>query len=314
VIPRILVRVFELAVLLSLAFDQRVAQSPTTYPPLGQLVDVGGYRVHLYCTGEGSPTVIVVVGGFSFDWGLVQPHVATFTKVCTYDVSGTAWSDPGPLLTCRERVNEVHKLLKNARIESPFVVVGLSVGALIARLYASLHLSEIAGLVIVDHAFIDVGDDLISSNSSPPSLPGLDSPPELIYKTPIILTVEETSDFSKLPEPIQKLHRWAESLKPVLPTVETAEDCLSQLKGTNRDPHPFGNAPLLVVSTHNDHPNYKKLQIELLSLSNRSKQLVAERSFHSVEIDQPEVVVHAIRQVLDMVRQSEKPVKPEERH
>jgi hypothetical protein len=69
-----------------------------------------------------------------------------------------------------------------------------------------------------------------------------------------------------------------------------------------------------VVSTHNDHPNYKKLQIELLSLSNRTKQLVAERSFHSVEIDQPEVVVRAIRQPLDMVRQSEKPIKLEERH
>jgi pimeloyl-ACP methyl ester carboxylesterase len=156
-IPRILVRVLELAVLMSLAFDPCVAQSPTTDPPLGQLVDVGGYRVHLYCTGEGGPSVIVVGGGFSFDWGLVQPHVAGFTKACTYDVSGTAWSDPGPLLTCRERVNEVHKLLKNARIEGPYVVVGLSVGALIARLYASLHLSEIAGLVIVDHAFIDVG-------------------------------------------------------------------------------------------------------------------------------------------------------------
>jgi hypothetical protein len=58
-----------------------------------------------------------------------------------------------------------------------------------------------------------------------------------------------------------------------------------------------------VVSTHNDHPNYKKLQIELLSLSNRTKQLVAERSFHSVEIDQPEVVVEAIHQVVDMARQ-----------
>jgi hypothetical protein len=65
-------------------------------PPLGNLVDVGGYRVHLYCTGAGSPTVFIV-GGFSFDWNLVQPKVAEFAKVCTYDVSGTAWSDFGPL-------------------------------------------------------------------------------------------------------------------------------------------------------------------------------------------------------------------------
>jgi pimeloyl-ACP methyl ester carboxylesterase len=292
-----------LALLLFIAFAWCRAQSPAPYPPLGKLVDVGGYRVHLYCTGVGSPTVVVVGGGFSFDWALVQPDVAKFTEVCTYDVSGTAWSDPGPLLTCSERVNEVHKLLTNARIEGPYVLVGLSVGALVARLYASLYPSEVAGMVIVDHAFIDVARDTPSGNSSPQPISGLDSPPVLIQKTPIVLTVEETSDFSKLPKPIQELHRWAESLKPAHPTVETAEDCLSQLKRTGRGVQPLGKTPLVVVSTGNDHPNYKKLQTELLSLSNRSKQVIADKSFHSVEIDQPAVVVNAISQVVHIARQ-----------
>jgi len=88
-----------------------------------------------------------------------------------------------------------------------------------------------------------------------------------------------------------------------LPTVETAEDCLSRLKETSETAHPLGNMPLVVVSTGNALPNYKKLQAELLSLSSRSRQLMAEKSFHSVEIDQPEVVVDAIRQVVSMVRQ-----------
>jgi pimeloyl-ACP methyl ester carboxylesterase len=270
---------------------QSQATSPlTSPPPLGQLVDVGGYRVHMYCTGQGSPTVVVVGAGFSFDWTLVQSNASKFTKTCTYDVSGTAWSDPGPVFTCPERVNEVHKLLTNAKIDGPYVLVGLWVGALVARLYASLYPIEVAGMVIVDHAFIEVG------NEPSPSFAGLDSLPVLIHQTPIILTVEDTSDFHKLPEPIQKLHRWAESLKPVLPTVETARDCLRQLKGAT-----LGNTPLVVVSTGNNLPNYKKLQTELLSLSNRSQQLVADSSFHSVEIDQPEVVVDAIRQVTEMV-------------
>jgi len=158
-------------------------------------------------------------------------------------------------------------------------------------------------MVIVDHAFIDVGRDTPSGNSSPQPDSGLDSPPVLIQKTPIVLTVEETSDFSKLPKPIQELHRWAESLKPALPTVETAEDCLSQLKGTSRDAQPLGKTPLVVVSTGNDHPNYKRLKTELLSLSNRSKQVIADGSFHSVEIDQPAIVVSAISQVVRMARQ-----------
>jgi pimeloyl-ACP methyl ester carboxylesterase len=243
---------------------------------------------------------VVVGAGFSFDWTLVQSNASKFTKICTYDASGTAWSDPGPVLTCPERVNEVHKLLTNARIDGPYVLVGLSVGALVARLYASVHPGEVAGMVIVDHAFTDVGNRTAADQSSP-SFAGLDSPPVLIQQTPIILTVEDTSDFRKLPEPIQKLHRWAESLKPVLPTVETAEDCLSQLERTAKIPHPLGNTPLVVVSTGNNLPNYKKLQAELLSLSNRSQQLMADKSFHSVEIDQPEVVVDAIRQVIEMV-------------
>jgi pimeloyl-ACP methyl ester carboxylesterase len=286
-------------------FAPMVAQSPMTapHPPPGQFVDLGGYRVHLYCVGEGSPAVMVVGAGFSFDWDLVQTGVAKFTKICTYDVSGTAWSDPNPrsLLTCSDRVNEVHKLLDSARIAGPSVLVGLSVGALVARLYATLHPTEVAGMVIVDHAFIDVGTDPPAGHSSPASVPGLDSPPVLIYKAPIILSVEESSNFSKLPERDQELHRWAESLKPALPTVETAEDCLSQLKRTERAPHTLGSTPLVVVSTGNDLQNYKKLQTELLSLSTRSQQLFAD-SFHSVEIDQPGVVVEAIRRVIDMGR------------
>jgi pimeloyl-ACP methyl ester carboxylesterase len=285
---------------LPIAGQSRATSPLTSPPPLGQLVDVGGYRDHMYCTGQGSPTVVVVGAGFSFDWTLVQSNASKFTKICTYDASGTAWSDPGPVLTCPERVNEVHKLLTNARIDGPYVLVGLSVGALIARLYASVHPGEVAGMVIVDHAFTDVGNRTAADPSSP-SFAGLDSPPVLIQQTPIILTVEDTSDFRKLPEPIQKLHRWAESLKPVLPTVETAEDCLSQLERTAKIPHPLGNTPLVVVSTGNNLPNYKKLQAELLSLSNRSQQLRADSSFHSVEIDQPEVVVDAIRQVIEMV-------------
>ena len=101
---------------------QAAAQTSPAPAPLGNLVDVGGYRVHLYCTGSGSPVVMVVGGGFSVDWALVQPEAAKFTAVCTYDVSGTVWSDPGPVLTCRERVNEIHKLVQAARLNPPLVL------------------------------------------------------------------------------------------------------------------------------------------------------------------------------------------------
>jgi pimeloyl-ACP methyl ester carboxylesterase len=268
-----------------------VAQQPA---PLGRLIDLGSYRVHIYCTGQGAPPVIVSGGGFSFDWTLVQTQVAKFTRICTYDASGTAWSDLGPELNCSGRIEELHSLLRAASVGPPYIVTGLSVGALVARLYARRHPGDIAGAVLVDHAFLDVGGD-----ASPPSVPGLDSPPVLIDKEPINLTVEETSDFRKLPESVQQLHRWAMSLNPKLPTVETAEDCLAGLAAGDS----LRRTPLAVVNTANGHPNYTKLQKQLLSLSTRSRQFLADRSFHSVEIDQPEVVVAAIRWVLEAIRE-----------
>jgi pimeloyl-ACP methyl ester carboxylesterase len=291
-------------VLLFLLSNVVAAQSAASPPPSGKLIDLGGYRVHLYCTGEGSPTVLIV-GGFSFDWALVQPSIAKFAKVCTYDVAGTAWSDPGPSLKCLDRVNEVHNLVENAPIRRPFVFVGFSIGALIGRRYASLYPRDIAGMVIVDHAFLPAGDDSIRAKSAVIALPGADSPPVLIEKTPIILSTEETSDFSKLPDRAQQLQHWAESRKPAPATAETAKDCVSELASTKETMHPLGHMPLVVISTGNTSAGYGELQNHLMRLSTNSSQLMAERSFHSVEIDQPEVVIRAIAQVVQAVKTSE---------
>ncbi len=72
-----------LCVLPILTLAQTAGTAQNAPAPLGKLVDVGGYRVHLFCTGTGSPTVVIVGAGFSFNWGLVQPEVARFTQVCS---------------------------------------------------------------------------------------------------------------------------------------------------------------------------------------------------------------------------------------
>jgi pimeloyl-ACP methyl ester carboxylesterase len=268
--------------------------------PPGRLIDLGGYRVHLYCTGSGSPAVMVVGSGFSFDWGLVQPEVSKFTTVCTYDLSGTAWSDPGPALNCRERVNEVRKLVRAAHLGEPLVLTGLSLGGCVARLYAAQYPSAVSGMVIVDHAFLP-DPDPDAAKSALGASEGVDSPPVLIYQAPIEITVEDGSNFSQLPERIRRLHAWAASLHPKLPTWEDAADCLAQLK-TASGPFPLGELPLAIVSTNNQARGYSRLQSGLLALSRRSFQMLAGRSFHSVEIDQPEVVVAAIRRVVESAR------------
>ncbi len=245
---------------------------------------------------------MIAGAGYSFDWSLVQPEVAKFTRVCTYDVSGTAWSDGTPTgsppLSCQARVDEVHNVLNRAGVAGPYVLAGLSVGALVARLFTSEYKSDVAGVVLVDHAFLP---STVARNDSQ----GPDTAPVLIFKTPINLTVEETSNFANLPPRIQELHLWADSLKPALATADTAEDCLARLRAKDPAVYPLGDLPLAVVSTLNDLPDYKRLQTGLLALSRNSRQWIADRSFHSVEIDQPEVAVTAMRAIVDAIRRSQ---------
>jgi len=228
--------------------------------------------------------------------------MAEQTRICTYDPAGTAWSDPLPGQahpTCTDRVNELHQLLTNAHIDGPYILVGFSIGGLVARLYAARYATEIAGMVLVDHAFIDTGRDASSPAPAAFSAHGLDSPPVLISKTEIALDLEDDQNFAKLPERDQQLHRWALSVS-TRPTPEDASVCFSEVDHAERNrPFPLGNAPVAVISTLYDSPRYTELQHKLLLLSHTSRQFVADHSTHMAVIDQPETVIKAIQHVLN---------------
>jgi pimeloyl-ACP methyl ester carboxylesterase len=277
--------------------------------PLGTLVDVGGYRVHLYCLGQGSPTVMIVGAAFSFDWALVQPEVAKFTRVCTFDPSGTAWSDPfktGALPTCNQRVNEIHQLIMKAPIDGPYVLVGYSVGAQWARLYAVRYPNNIVAMVIIDHAFIpgQVPPRQATRSHSSQSY----SPPALVSEAPIVLDFQDDVNFRKLPKHDQELHAWALSENPIRPNYEMAQDCFSDLAMvTGKSPFPLGDMPLVVISTANETPGYLKLQADLMALSHRSEHVIAWHSTHMVLIDEPEVITGSILNMAAAARQQ--PIK-----
>jgi pimeloyl-ACP methyl ester carboxylesterase len=111
------------------------AQMPGTQPaPLGKLIDLGGYRLHLYCTGKGKQTVVLSPGGgdFSFVWYFVQQQVQETARVCSYDRPGSAWSDPGPQpLTFRQEAYELREALKLSHERGPYILVGHSLGGLL---------------------------------------------------------------------------------------------------------------------------------------------------------------------------------------
>lgn len=122
-------------------------------PETGQLVDVGGYRLKLNCTGTGSPTVILEsgFGDVSTEWRTVQPEIATFSRVCSYDRAGYGGSDPGPMPRTSLRIaTELHSLLKNAGEMPPYVLVGSSFGGYNVRVFNGLYPNDVAGIVLAD--------------------------------------------------------------------------------------------------------------------------------------------------------------------
>ncbi len=307
----------------TVAAAQATTSDPHSPPPLGKLVDVGGYKVHLYCTGTGSPTVVIVGAGYSFDWGLVQPAVANTTQVCAYDHSGIAWSDDGPADSCALRVREIHEALKNAGIKGPYVLVGHSFGGLVARLYAGQYPDDVAGLMFVDHAFAMI-------NRRPPSGAGTPAPPPMPPPPAlppgggkIELRMEDDPTFNKLPPRDRELHHWA-TIQARGKAASTGDpldllfDCIAQADAIIKDQtHPLGDKPLVDVTAGTFPPlpppaaeklraKYEELQTKLLSLSENSKRLVAESSGHFIIIDRPDVVIDAITQVVQSARNNSK--------
>ena len=125
-------------------------------------MDVGGYRKHINCLGQGNPTVILEAGlnDFSIFWARVHPDIAKITRVCVYDRAGYGWSQPSPHpQTSETMMKELHTLLANTQIDTPYVLVGASFGGALVRLYAHGHPDEVAGMVLVDAAH----DDLFST-------------------------------------------------------------------------------------------------------------------------------------------------------
>lgn len=130
-------------------------------PPPGRLIDLGSHRLHLIEMGTGSPPVILETGGpgIPLGWSIIQPEVARFARVLSYDRAGIGWSDPGPRPRTGQRiVAELRALLRAAGIEPPYVLVGASFGSHYVRLYAHQHPDEVAGLVLVDASHEEMGE------------------------------------------------------------------------------------------------------------------------------------------------------------
>ena len=129
------------------------AADAKAYPMPGQLIDVGGHRLHLNCTGSGSPTVVLEPGGgeMSSNLGWIAPAVARDTRVCVYDRAGRGWSEPADTPQDATQIaTDLHTLLQRAHVPGPYVLAGHSFGGLYVLTFAARYPDEVAGMVLID--------------------------------------------------------------------------------------------------------------------------------------------------------------------
>lgn len=284
-------------------------QSERKYPPPGRLVDVGGYRLHLLCSGpestDGSPTVVMDagIGECSLGWSLVQPAIAKFARVCTYDRAGLGWSDPAlTARTSQQIVNDLHALLTNAGIEPPYIMVGHSFGGLNLRLYASRFPDEVVGMVMVDSSHEDypIGHLIplyvrLGLLSAPLGLPRLLAGVAM-SENPIF-----AAD-SKYPPAYRAIATSTKYLNTVRREYSAADESWKQGRNSAKS---LGDRPLVVLlpaSGHELFPVAGKLQTDLAGRSTEGKLIFVENSGHHIQHDQPETVVDAVREVVEAVR------------
>jgi pimeloyl-ACP methyl ester carboxylesterase len=292
------------------------------YPAPGEMVDVGGYSLHLYCTGEGGevPTVVMDsgAGGSVLDWQLVQPEVAGFARVCTYDRGGAGWSEPGAQpRTSEQFVEELHTLLGNAGVQGPYVLVGHSLGGTNMQLYASRYPDEVAGMVLVDSALEDL--DLLSITES---LQGSPVWTKIYATTGVVRLVNMLGPvgypFSELPpDSVDEALAINSSTRQLYESADEVSSVGESFEQQLAAPMSLGDKPLIVLTAgplqlegtglsqeQMDQMDeaHTRSQAALTHGSQDSEQIVAEESGHYIHLEQPDLVIDAIRQVVDAAR------------
>ncbi|WP_226963533.1 alpha/beta fold hydrolase [Nostocoides sp. F2B08] len=281
---------------------------------------MGGHRLHLYCTGEGERTVLLEAG--LGDWSLylrgLQDELATTTRVCTYDRAGYGWSEPGPMpRTGAQIVTEFEALLEATGESGPYVLAGHSFGGLTTLLFAEDHLEEVAGVVLIDsshprqeEAFADVPAYVAAQKDLDAQFESIAARVEAGQVGPV-----EVLPLAPGWLPLQLKYQWAaqfaqpHSMQAAIAEHDAWDQTMAQVPGRGS----LGDLPLIVIAAglgvgETDPGNpltgdeaerinsiRRSLQEDHLTRSSNARLIVAENSGHTVYVDEPELVLDAIR-------------------
>lgn len=290
-------------------------------PPPGQLVDLGALKMHILCTGAGSPTVIMEAGldDFSIFWSQVQPEIARVTRVCSYDRAGLGWSEPSPDLRTSETMgDELHELLVQARVDPPYILVGHSFGGALMRLYAHNYPDEVLGMVLVDAAPDDLFVRVPSWSRAIEGKLGLYRTLAPMSSIGLLTFTPGSIPNRGMPDSVLAQYRAiavsTSYFKTGVAENEAFESNLAEVGNANvflRD------LPLIVISRGYWTPvpgfsemenqqawqAWNEMQSAMLLLSSNSRQIIATNSEHNVHLQQPELVIEAILEMVEKGQQ-----------
>jgi pimeloyl-ACP methyl ester carboxylesterase len=305
------------------------ASDARQYPPPGQLFDVEGRQSHLYCSGEGSPTVILEAGAGSpsLTWFPVQEKIAEFTRVCSYDRPGFGWSEPASAPLSSEQVAaNLHGLLEVAGVSGPYVLVGHSAGGVYARAFAHQYPTEVLGMVLVDSShesqnarFPARFQEYSARQNGMVRLCKVISPVGAIRLAKLYHTM--------IPENITSSNWGAAAMATMYRTsyCDSSYDemvAITEAFSQPGGPASLGDMPLIVLSaggTFQEMPEAivkavgqdtldqmeqvsQEMQQELADLSSQGEQVIAKESSHYIQWDQPKLVIDAIREMVEQAR------------
>jgi len=283
-----------------------------TLPAPGNLIDVGGFKMHIYCMGEGSPTVILetLSGGTSSYWGWVQPEVAKSTRVCVYDRAGRGWSEPDPEpITLRRTVRNLHTLLVNSNVKGPYVLVGHSIGGIYVRQFTAEYPDEVLGMVLVDASHpgqFDRYPEMLKENESYLRMSTAFPTLARLGLGHLYFAAGGEIDFAEMKEPqkseIKSMWSSPEYFMSQRAEVIAGPGIFADGQGLGK----LGDLPLLVISAgQNTSSNWRELQTELAALSTNSTHLDLEKASHAslaFDPDDAREVGRGILQVVDVIR------------
>jgi pimeloyl-ACP methyl ester carboxylesterase len=289
-----------------------------------------GRRLNIYCTGRGSPTVIFDsgLGDGTRVWGLIQPAIAKHARACSYDRAGLGFSDPPTRLsTSANAVDDLHRLLHDAHVKPPYVLVGHSLGGMNMKLYAETHLSEVAGLVFVDPSHEDLGKgawaiDPESQKTYAPYMQVLYSclkakPESFVVGSELVQNCGPFPDahYSDAINAVE-LQRGKQHGRLQARISEQDNVWFTSADQVRTAYRSLGAIPIIVLTheafsrgqteTQEQRDEKNKLWIDLhdkiAAMSTRGKRLTVAKTGHYIQLDRPQVVVDSILEVLQSAR------------